>query len=83
VLIAGDYAPINEDAQDYLAFLRRTEEQTCLVVLNMSERPQAAHFDLPFDKVACLFSSREREGAVLDVAELHLRPFEVFIGQLV
>jgi hypothetical protein len=73
---------VNEDAQDYLAFLRRTEAQTCLVVLNMSERPQTAQFDLSSDKAECLFSSHDREGGVVRVSELHLQPFEVFIGQL-
>ena len=81
-LLAGDYEPVNEDAQDYLAFLRRTEAQTCLVVLNMSERPQTAQFDLSSDKAECLFSSHDREGGVVRVSELHLQPFEVFIGQL-
>jgi len=73
---------VNEDAQDYLAFLRRTEAQTCLVVLNMSERPQTAQFDLSSDKAECLFSSHDREGGVVRVSELHLQPFEVFLGQL-
>jgi alpha-glucosidase len=81
-LLAGDYEPVNEDAQDYLAFLRRTEAQTCLVVLNMSERPQTAQFDLSSDKAECLFSSHDREGGVVRVSELHLQPFEVFLGQL-
>jgi len=81
-LLAGDYEPVNEDAQEYLAFLRRTEAQTCLVVLNMSEHPQTAQFDLSSDKAECLFSSHDREGGVVRVSELHLQPFEVFLGQL-
>ena len=37
-LVEGDYRPLHEKSQDYLAFLRLTEAQTCLVVLNFSEK---------------------------------------------
>ncbi len=37
-LMVGDYVPLDTNAEDYLAFLRRTEGQACLVVLNFSER---------------------------------------------
>lgn len=37
-LMEGEYVPLAPKAKDYLAFLRRTEDQTCLVVLNFSER---------------------------------------------
>jgi alpha-glucosidase len=41
-LVGGDYEPLDADAAHYLAFLRRSEahSQTCLVVLNWSERTQ-------------------------------------------
>jgi len=42
-LVEGDYVPLNTRAQDYLAFLRRTEGQTCLVVLNFSARRLTLH----------------------------------------
>ncbi len=37
-LMEGEYVLLAPKAQGYLAFLRRTEDQTCLVVLNFSER---------------------------------------------
>lgn len=37
-LVRGDYVPLAPRARDYLAFLRRADGQTCLVVLNFSER---------------------------------------------
>ncbi|BCX02254.1 MAG: oligo-1,6-glucosidase [Candidatus Roseilinea sp.] len=82
-LVAGDYAPVNQDAQDYLAFLRRDPDsgQTCLVILNMSSRPQEAHFALSWPSARCLFSSHDREGATVHLSALHLAPFEVFIGE--
>src|SRR3712207_5727662 len=39
-LVAGAYAPVDENAEDYLAFTRSTPDQTVLVALNFSELPQ-------------------------------------------
>jgi alpha-glucosidase len=90
-LIAGSYEPVNEEAQDYLAFLRRADDrraddrradgQTCLVVLNMSAQPQTARFALPHH-ATCLFSSHGREGEIIPLSALHLQPFEIFIGEM-
>ncbi|MCL6512268.1 MAG: alpha-glucosidase [Anaerolineae bacterium] len=85
-LIAGSYEPVNEEAQDYLAFLRRSDDrradgQTCLVVLNMSAQPQTARFALPHH-ATCLFSSHGREGEIIPLSALHLQPFEIFIGEM-
>jgi alpha-glucosidase len=46
-LIAGSYLPLQQEAEDFLAFLRSNtaEEQHCLVMLNMSERAQTVVFD--------------------------------------
>src|SRR5262245_55055162 len=45
-LVAGEYTALHEDAQEYLAFTRATAEQTVLVALNFSERPQTPTFAL-------------------------------------
>ncbi|MFN4292635.1 MAG: glycoside hydrolase family 13 protein [Thermoflexales bacterium] len=83
-LVAGDYTPVDEDAEDYLAFLRRDpdSDQTCLIVLNMSARPQEARFDLSWPAARCLFSSHGREGQTVHLPALRLSPFEVFIGEM-
>jgi len=81
-LIARGYKPVNEEAQDYLAFLRQADDQACLVVLNMSARPQMAGFALPPYAAACLFSSHGREGEIVSLSSLDLQPFEVFIDQI-
>ncbi len=84
-LIAGGYTPLHEEAEDYLAFLRASEAdgQTCLVVLNMSDRSHRLHFDLEASKARCLFSSRARSEKVDDLAELFIAPFEVYIAELI
>jgi alpha-glucosidase len=92
-LIAGDYTPLHEAAEDYFAFLRHSEDhgQTCLVVLNLSDRShtlslqselQAKGFDLKSTRSRCLFSTSRRAGSTDGLAELKVTPFEVYIGEV-
>lgn len=84
-LIAGQYTPLHEEAADYLAFLRRIEEaggQSCLVVLNFSDRPLTLRFDELTSPVRLLFSSAARTSTQDDPARLALGPFEVYIGEV-
>lgn len=91
-LIAGDYTPLHEDAEDYFAFLRHSETggqalrpgsgQACLVVLNMSERTRMLSFDLDADAAHLVFSSRARPGKTDDLTQLEIAPFEIYIGEL-
>lgn len=88
-LLAGDYVPIHETAQDYLAFLRcdAASNQTCLVILNMSAQPLVLDLtDALGDKttVECLFngSDAREAGKGDDVARLDVSPFGVYIGRL-
>ncbi len=84
-LIAGDYvAPLtalHEEAEDYLAFLRSTPEQTCLVVLNFSESAHTLTFDLNREAARLVFSSEDREVAGC-LSELEIAPFEIYIAEL-
>ncbi len=83
-LIAGEYEPLHEDAEDYLAFLRRSEAdgQSCLVVLNMSDRQQVLSFDLEGSVSRVLFSSRDRDASEDELSALSVGPFEVYIGEV-
>jgi alpha-glucosidase len=83
-LIDGDYTSLHQSAEDYFAFLRRSQEtgQTCLVVLNLSERPQTLRFDLDSQGVRPLFSTHTPVGESLPFTGLNIAPFEVFIGEL-
>ncbi len=81
-LVAGEYRPLHETARSYLAFLRETPEQTVLVALNYSARPQTMATDGPGGAAAAVsFSSHGRTGAV-SLAGLRLAPFEVLIAAL-
>nr|MBC7243809.1 alpha-glucosidase [Chloroflexota bacterium] len=83
-LIAGEYVPLHEDAQDYLAFLRSSESdgQSCLVVLNMSNKSHVLSFDVPAMTARVIFSSRSRGNPIDTLTHLPIAPFEVYIGEL-
>jgi alpha-glucosidase len=95
-LIAGDYTPLHEEAEDYLAFLRSVppsvppaggEEgggrgQTCLVVLNMSDQAHRLSFSLDADEARLIFSSHTRDGDTDDLSQLTIAPFEIYIAEL-
>ncbi len=83
-LIAGRYVPLHEGAPDYLAFLRQIDAgpggQTCLVVLNFSDRPQRLHFDLAAKTVRPIVAAHAQTKR--DLSDFTLQPHEVFIGEL-
>jgi alpha-glucosidase len=83
-LLSGSYAPVHESAVDYFAFLRQDQaaSQTCLVVLNLSDRPQDLNFTQEGYTARCLFSTHQPENEVVSLGALHVAPFEVFVGQL-
>lgn len=87
-LIEGDYLPIHEEAIDYLAFLRKSAKQTCLVVLNMSGGSFLLDFTSPATSQQVpkhgelLFSSRERPSGTIDLTQAAVAPFEVLIVKL-
>ncbi len=83
-LMEGNYTPLHITAEDYFAFLRRSQatDQTCLIVLNLSERSQELKFDLPTQDVHCLFSTHKPAGQSFSPEALPTAPFEVFIGEL-
>jgi alpha-glucosidase len=81
-LIAGDYTPLHEDAEDYFAFLRDSpaDGQACLVVLNTSDRAHRLSFDLDVEPVRAVFSSRDRVDETERLSDLFIAPFEVYVG---
>ena len=84
-LISGDYTPLHETSNDYFSFLRRSAdpEQTCLVVLNFSDKARNLKFNLKAGAARCLFSTHKSENEVLSLNALNVAPFEIFIGELI
>jgi alpha-glucosidase len=80
-LIAGDYQSLHEDMEDYLAFLRSTGQQSCLVVLNYSDKMHTLAFDVGTEQTKVVFSSEPR-GKTANLQTLVLAPFEIFIAEI-
>ncbi len=81
-LQVGDYQPVAEMAQQYLAFLRQLEQETVLVVLNYAAQAQRASFVGVGQVGRVLFSSQPgRSGQVL-LTDFDLLPFEVLIVEV-
>ena len=81
-LIAGDYEALHETAEDYFAFLRQADTQTCLVVLNFSNAARTAAFDLGQEPARLTYSNAGRDGSPIDLSRLILAPFEIFIAEI-
>jgi alpha-glucosidase len=82
-LVAGEYAALHEDAEDYFAFTRATTAQTVLVALNFSGQARTLSFSLPQLRTRVLFSSATRASELDDLAQVVLGPFDVYIAELV
>jgi len=85
-LIEGEYIPLQNTAKDYFAFLRSSEKQNVLVVLNFSEQPGDLKLspvkEIKGHSLHLLFSSAVRSHADLNPKTLHLGAFEVFIAEV-
>lgn len=77
-LIEGDYLPLDEAATDYFAFLRRTDEQQIVVVLNFSGNEHQLSLDSPVLNV--LYSSAGKSESLL--APFTLLPWEILIAEV-
>jgi alpha-glucosidase len=85
-LIEGEYIPLHNTASDYFAFLRKSEAQTVLVILNFSEKRLALDFSrttgVKGRELQILFSSAERLLTTKDPHKLTVNPFEVFLAEV-
>jgi alpha-glucosidase len=80
-LIWGDYQPLFEDNNECLVFLRTAPEQTCLVVLNMSEKPQSISSGSKIRVASVLFTHPSNEPDENKLEKIQIAPFGIFIGE--
>ena len=83
-LIGGEYLPLHENAEEYIAFLRQSipNRQSCLVILNMSDQHQTLKFDLEASSLKCLFSTSINIGSLSQPFRLEIAPFGIYMGEL-
>jgi alpha-glucosidase len=82
-LIEGDYEPVHTKADETLAFLRKTTNQTILVVLSFSQKRESLDFsDLAYKTTRTIFSSAGRNKTEENLNNIHLGAFEIFIAEI-
>jgi alpha-glucosidase len=85
-LIKGDYLPIHTNVDEYFAFLRKSAEQTDLVVLNFSSRLLELDFTdvdgIKGHELRILFSSAQRLLTTRPPHGLTISPYEVLIAEV-
>jgi len=81
-LVCGGYQPLGEAGSDCLVFLRTTLEQKCLVILNMSNKPQSIQSTDDLQLKRIIFSSQTGRSNGNRPGMIHLAPFEIFIAEL-
>jgi len=86
VLLEGDWAAVNENDENVLAYVRRYRNQAVLVVLNMSPTSQKESFDLSqlgfsATEVKTLLST-DGSPARQKLDGITLKPFGIYIGEL-
>jgi len=85
-LIEGEYIPLQNTAKDYVAFLRKSAEQTVLVILNFSDTKLELDFsrvrEIKGHDLQVLFSSAERLKTAKPPRGLTISPFEVLIAEV-
>ncbi|HEX2753936.1 MAG TPA: alpha-glucosidase [Candidatus Limnocylindrales bacterium] len=71
-------------SDDVLAFVRRSlpDHQACLVVLNLSDRPQRLRLDVGTDALDTLFSTRSQRGVIERPTDLRMAAHEIYIAEL-
>lgn len=72
----GDYQVIDGNQNHYLGFLRITDNQTCLVLLSLSENIETVHYATDVKDI--LYSSTGR-AEVDNTSRLQLAPYEILI----
>ena len=84
-LQSGDYLPLHNTAKEYMAFLRKSKEQTVLVVLNYSKKPVNLDFnrtkEIKNSKLKIKFTSAERREGELD-PRFKIGAFEILIAEV-
>lgn len=85
-LMEGEYIPLNKASKEHFAFLRRSDHQTALIVLNYSGKTLKLDYsrvkEIKGRELHILFSSAERLHSTKLPHGLAISPFEVFIAEV-
>jgi alpha-glucosidase len=82
----GGYQALDDASDACLAFVRSmpqgSSSPSCVVALNMVERPLELDLSDCADRGRCIFSTHGREGRRIHFGDVPLAPFEVFVAEI-
>jgi alpha-glucosidase len=83
----GSYVPVNENDPNMLSYLRKTDNGSVLVALNMSATPQQLKYDVSAQgikqaRAATLLATPPQTGKQVALDAITLPAFGVYIGEL-
>jgi alpha-glucosidase len=85
-LLDGQYVPLNSDDAHVLSYLRRTDGEAVVVVLNMSGQRQHVRFDLKplgfVNQAEILVTTLGLKAKTTALGDVDLEPFAVLIGKV-
>jgi len=90
--VEGKYVPLDESDPNVLCYLRQSEDQTVVVVLNMSSAPQRLRLDLTRTELprkdrsgktaTTLLTTMQQAPQQVTLDHMQLDPFAVYIGSV-
>jgi alpha-glucosidase len=80
-LVEGDFRFLDEENPHILTYLRWTDSQTCLVMINFKNRSARVSLPVEYGKLRCVYSTH-RSVSEINPANLRLNPYEVLIAQI-
>jgi len=84
-LLDGEYVALNPDDTHVLSYLRRTEHEAVVVILNMSGQKQHVRFDLTSlglaNQTETIVTTMNGAHGVIALGDVDLEPFAVLIGR--
>jgi alpha-glucosidase len=86
-LVEGSYIALNEKDPNVLAYLRKSNDDAVIVVINMSTTAQKVSFDLSAqglsaNSVKTLLTTQSSLRSNSSLAQLTLEPFAAYVGKL-
>jgi alpha-glucosidase len=86
-LLDGDYVALNENDPNVISYLRRYKNEAVFVAINMSGSEQKVSFDLKpqgfgATKAATLVTTEKQPPKELNLTDLTLKPFGVYIASV-
>ena len=85
-LINGDYLPLGNDSEKYLAFVRKNNIESLAVIINFSDKKLKLNLSDENNKLRVLktvFSTNRPYDTAANLSNFYLDPFEILIAKII